>query len=273
MGEEVESYTTFKEFSEKFFKTGHITRNQYLAHIAKDEIEYDRLRASVEGNVMTQSPPQSKSQYVPRRYRPQEPEKRVVLENYPDSYSVAQIEDHHGFWRLGCTCPDYMKTKPGMAAWCTHLDDAMKNHKDVQVDGLVDTWAQVTVIVKPIITANLHLTDPDINGFRTATLMVPDPQNSWIEKSYLGMIHQSAGRLELRNAVLEFLMEWVDIAEDQGCKAAQHHPGKSPIEHVDENLTEKGLPNLQVLADVFDLATTGICRRCNEDSGVPEIGF
>lgn len=221
------------------------------------------------------------------RYRGKDPERSLPIANFPDGYCVSHTQDDEGFWRLTCDCPQYLMPSPGEAMICNHIGNLLDKGADSgqvksvgEVDiltyvSILDPHILVTVHRKPGIIAHVHLSDPDDVGFRYVTLCKYDKFTAsdryWQPEWTVGIINKSHGRQQIRLLLLEWLMDHVSGCSQVPCGAPQHRRGSAPHENVEKHLTEKGLPNLVVLADVFDMLVTGWCRACNEDDGVPRM--
>ena len=192
------------------------------------------------------------------------------------TWKVGLTDDNDGFWALTCTCPEFAMTKPGWAPSCQHVVDVMKLHRDVdpQNQTILDPFVEVTVCRHPGILARVSLGDPDYSGIRSLMLMIPASDDSgWVQEFDLGFVHQNEGRHSLRQVILEWIVGAWGQKDDFSCSATHHASGGSPYERYSRELTANKLPNFALMADWFDLMTTGYCRRCNEDSGVPDTPF
>lgn len=210
-----------------------------------------------------------------RRFQTSPAERRNNLRNI-DNIKLDQVEDPRGFWRIECNCQAFHKAPYGLAKWCDHAQDLLKTHGDVDFEGgrILDPWVRVTVIINPGLEAWFLLDDPDESGFRTVTLVVPDDTSPatntrFFLKKPMGLIHENSGRLELRTLMLEWLIG--QTGEGQECRAVHHEHGASPYENQDKYTTSRGNPGFAVMVDYFDLFTTGNCRSCNQNNGVPDL--
>lgn len=222
----------------------------------------------------------------PRRYQQKPPEKSINLAVFPDDFTVRSTMDTGGFWRLTCECNEYIMPQPGDAPFCTHIGQIVYNRLDsgsirawegvdIAVYGsILDPALLVTVNRRPGIVAHVQIADPDNADLRQVYLCREDKFNTdekyWIAEWSVGFIRQVDGRKAIRTLILEYLMGNVEGVAKVPCDAPQHARGRAPHENIKNHLSEKGLPNMQVLADVFDMLVTGVCRSCNEDDGVPK---
>lgn len=208
----------------------------------------------------------------PRRYRDMKtanPSK--IVKKFHDNQTVSLRMDDEGFWYLTCDCPIWLMQKPGKARSCPHVVEILRNGEDVTDVEMLDVFVLVTCSEQPDITARISLGDPDLAKMRSVVIMVPnlDPQGPpWKHDNFLGFIHQAEGRAAIRRLVLEWIVELE--AEQMTCGAPHHVPQGSPWENKHKHRTTAGLPDFSLMADLFDLYMTGHCRRCTEDSGVPQ---
>lgn len=179
--------------------------------------------------------------------------------------------------RLTCDCETFAKVRPGRAASCSHVKQAILKERDARdEDGqLVPLAANVLVLIfeQPKLEVAIRLPREDEYDIRQV-LMPLNREGRTVPPIHIGFIGPGQGRMSIRRQ----LLEWVVAAsyDRPTCTARQHYKYSDELLREAAHTWPSGRPADTQLErcrqiDTFDLHITGQCRVCNEDSGIPDV--
>jgi len=193
---------------------------------------------------------------------------------------VSGLRDDKNIVDLICGCADFLKTKPGRAPWCCHIEKFYHAGMDVEsmteddndydyLSGDFPRFVNVTLKVHPGIILTIYVVEPiyEDTPYRRAYIHAPGHD---VHEEFVGMLTARDGRWTLRTLLMEWLAE-KSYAIKLGrvrCKS-QWHRGALPWEFVIPEGYQHNLPTH--MANLADILVTGKCRTCNSDDGVPDV--
>lgn len=198
----------------------------------------------------------------------------------PGLKQVEEFNDGLACHVISCSCVTYHKQWENTINYCEHVERIIQERQD-KLDLFTDMAVYVPIYSKPALAPIVHLigtNDPDIIKaelrWSPAMARATTPETS----VHLGFVLPSQGRLDLRELILDWLVE--NSADLPRCTALQHyanypwgmialpgHPTLEPGTHFEQFDPSRR----DHMACLFDLLVTERCRMCNLDDGVPDL--
>lgn len=193
---------------------------------------------------------------------------------------VSGLRDDKNIVDLVCACGDFLKTKPGWAPWCAHVERVYRDGLDTE-DGPEDfpSFINVTVKTHPGIIMTVHIESPQFTDQKYRKVYIHAPGHD-VHEEDIGLITDSDGRWTLRSLIIDWLAEKsYGIRLGKIICKSDWHRGALPWELVKDTVNGGSKrpwdgynsSNRVHLANLADILVTGKCRTCNSDDGVPDV--